>query len=440
MKALTEKILHYVVLIAVTIAAVWVMWKLSSKADVNASQDELLQRKLPAVVASKALVEIEPLQVQMCEIYSTFSGKIRAWETYQIGFEVPGRVASLGQNDQGNELDEGDRVAKGQVLATLDQRVYQAQEREAAARVAQAQSDVQRAERVRQSNPAAITEAEIQSLVTTQALAEAQYEVTVKNLEDATLRSPVDATISKRMVKQGESVTAHQQVFELVENGDVLLVVDVPESRIRELEARQRQIENQSGSTDAAKSQDEKFRAHVRLEGRDRFGNPWPPLLGEVFHIAEVADARTGLFEVEVRLPNAERLLRPGMVATADLVTERIPGYRVPAEAVIYRGRRAHLFTVRAEPTELELLYWDLGTTQLQRAHQVNLDKWVDQGPYVILPASDVQLDAVVVRGHLRLADKQAVRVSNLPEPSPGELRVDDPKQPIEVSFGRPAK
>lgn len=440
MKALTEKILHYVVLIAVTIAAVWVMWKLSSKEDLSATQKKLVQRRLPPVAASKALVEIEPLQVQMCEIFSTFSGKIRAWETYQIGFEVPGRVAALGQNDLGHELDEGDKVSKGQVLATLDQRVYQAQEREAAARVAQASSDLERAERVRQSNPAAITESEIQSLATNQALAEAQHEVTVKNLEDATLRSPVDATISKRMVKQGESVTAHQQVFELVQNGDVLLVVDVPESQIRELEARQRRIDEQSGPNGSADSQREKFRAHVRLEGRNRFGNPWPPLLGEVFHIAEVADPRTGLFEVEVRLSNAERLLRPGMVATADLVTDRIPGYRVPAEAIIYRGRRAHLFTVKSEPTEMELLYWELGPTELHRAYQVNLDKWVDQGPYVVLPASDVKLDSVVVRGHLRLADKQAVRVKNMPEPSPGELQTGEPTRPIEVSFGRPAK
>ena len=429
MKALTEKILHYATLIVVTVAALWVMWQLSAKQHLAEQQEKTPLRKMPAVVASKALVEIEPLQVQMCEIFGTYAGKLRAWETYQVGFEVPGRVVSLGTNEAGEPLDEGDRVSAGQVLAVLDQRVFRAQKSEAAARVEQTTSDVQRAERVRQTNPSALSESELQRLVTDQALARAQLEVAVKNLEDATLRAPVDATISHRMIKSGESVSAHQIVFVLVENDEVLLVVDVPESQIREIEDRMRIIESNPAPTDG---QEQVFRAHVRLEGRDRFGNVWPPLMGEVYHIAEIADPRTGLFEVEVRLSNESRQLRPGMVATADLVTDRIPGYLIPEEAVIYRGRQAHLFTVEREPAKMELLYWDVGPTDLYRARRVDLRQWVDLGAHVVVPAEDVELSSVVVRGHFRLADAQSVRVKNLPQPSPGKLRVKGQELSIE--------
>ena len=437
MKALTEKILHYAVLIVVTVIAVWVMWRLSSKDDVQKVESRIVQRRLPPMVAAKSLVDVEPLQPQLCELYSTFSGKIRAWETYQIGFEVPGRVFTLGQNVRGQELDEGDQVAQGQALAILDQRVYQAQKSEAAARVQQATSDLTRAEDIRLSNPSAITESELQRLATDKAMAQAQYDVAVKNLEDATLRAPVDATISKRMVKTGESVNAHQMVFELVQNGDVLLVVDVPESQIRDLEERMRQVEasRPQPAADNAQSADV-FRAHVRLEGRDRFGNPWPPLVGEVYHIAEVADPRTGLFEVEVRLPNNERLLRPGMVATADLITDRVPGYMIPESAIIYRGRRAYLFTVRQEPADMELLYWNLGPSQLHRAYQINLTQWADQGSHIVIPENTADLDSVVVRGHLRLADKQAVRLNNPQQRSPGELTGPRDAERVDVSLG----
>ena len=429
MKALTEKILHYAMLIVVTLAALWVMWQLSAKRHLAEQQEKTPLRKLPAVAASKALVEIEPLQVQMCELYSTYAGKIRAWETYQVGFEVPGRVVSLGTNPSGEPLDEGDRVTAGQVLATLDQRVFRAQKSEAAARVEQTTSDVQRAERVRQTNPTALSESELQRLLTDQALARAQYDVAVKNLEDATLRSPVDATISRRIVKSGESVGAHQIVFELVENENVLLVVDVPESRIRELEERVRVVQSNNS---LAEGEDQVFRAHVQLEGRDRFGHAWPPMMGEVYHIAEVSDPRTGLFEVEVQLPNADRLLRPGMVATADLVTDRIAGYLIPEQAVIYRGHRAHLFTVERETAEMEILYWDVGPTDLYRARRVDLQQWVDLGAHIVVPAADVELSSVVVRGHFRLADSQAVRVKNLPRPSPGVLRVEGSESRVE--------
>ena len=438
MKALTEKILHYAVLIGVTIFAISVLAFLLTKNDVDSNVAEVSPRKLTPVVAVKSLVEIEPIQVQMCELYSTFSGKIRAWETYQIAFEVPGRVKSCGSNDLGQHLDVGDDVSKGQVLAVLDDRVYRAQVAEAQARLAQAISDVKRAQEARASAFSAVTDAEMSSLETSQALAQAQYEVAVKNLEDATVRSPVDATVSKRMVKAGESVTAHQMVFELVERGDVLLVVDVPEYRIRELEIRMREVlQNRAQRVQNPSLPEETFRAHVRLEGRDRFGNPWPPLLGEVYQIGEVADPRTGLFEVEVRVPNEKGLLRPGMVATADLVTNRIAGYQIPQEAVIYRGSKAHLFTVEPEQAEMEMLYWNLGQTQLSRARRVDLQRWADQGPHVIIPANEADLNSVVVRGQLRLADSQVVRIKNPPQPSPGETQQTESAERVDVSLGR---
>ena len=85
---------------------------------------------------------------------------------------------------------------------------------------------------------------------------------------------------------------------------------------------------------------------------------------GEVYRIPETSDTRTGLFAVEIRLENADRLLRPGMVATADIVTASILGYKIPQEAVIFRQRNAYLFTVEQESAEMEMLYWKLGPNE----------------------------------------------------------------------------
>ncbi len=422
MKALTEKILHYLVLVGVTLFAVAVMWKLSSKKPLGNLDSQPQVRPLSKVAAPKAPVEIQSLQVELCEITSTYAGKVQAWETYQVGFVLSGRVLKLGENAEGQPLDDGDRVAQGQVLASLDDRVFRARQDETAARAEQAAADLRRAEKIRSTNPAALTESELQRLIAELAIARAQHEVAMKNLEDTTLKAPVDATISKRMLKSGESVSANQYVFELVENHDVLLVVDVPESHIRELEERMREVKKNLASTEENLTpEDRVFRAHVHLEGRDRFGNAWPPLLGEVYRIPEVSDLRTGLFPLEIRLSNDERLLRPGMVATADIVTSRISGYQIPEAAVIFREGKAHLFTVTKEPAEMELLYWNLGPTSVTRARQIPLAQWVDQGATIVLPADTVQLDSVVVRGHFRLANSQLVRVVNLPERSPGE-------------------
>jgi len=438
MKALTEKILHYAVLISVTLFAIAVMWKLSSKEKVDKSHFEQLTRPLATVSAPKSPVIIHPLRVQTCEISSTYAGKIQAWETYQIGFEVPGRVLELGKNAAGQALDDGDVVMQGQVLALLDDRVLRARKSEASARAEQATADLRRAEQIRAANPSALTESELQNLVTDLALAHAQLEVAVKNLEDATLKAPVDATVSKRMIKSGESVIAHQIVFELVENENVLLVVDVPESHVRELEDRDRVVKNHLASAESnSDPEDRVFRAYIRLEGRNRFGKFWPRLLGEVHRIPEVADPRTGLFPVEIRLTNADRLLRPGMVATANIVTTRIPGYQIPESAVIFRQRNAHLFTVLEAPVEMEMLYWNVGPAKVFRSQRIDLSKWVDQGDHIVLPADTIELDSVVVRGHFRLADSQLVRIMNLHDLSPGELQTEESNRRVDVAAER---
>ncbi len=415
MKAKLEKLLHYAVLITVTLVAGWVMWFLSSK-EKGAGLDSQQPRPLSLVAQQKAPVEVQPISVRPCEVTATFAGKIRPWETYQIAFEVPGRVEALGEGDRG-ELDEGDRVEAGQVLARLDNRVYRAQKSEAAARIELAQSELKRAEEANRNSRTAVSETQVQQFVTDLALAKAQYEVALKNLDDAALEAPVAATISRRMIKTGESVNAHQMVFELVENHRVLLVVDVPESQVRELENRDRELREQRSAGGGAAE----FVAHVRMEGRDRFGRPWPPVDGRVHHIAEVADERTGLFEVEIELDNREGMLRPGMVATADIVTGVVPGYSVSDAAVIFRGRQAHLFTVDREPTDMEIIYWKMGTTDIHRARRVELRQWVDQGETVIVPAEEAQIDSVIVRGQYRLADGQLVR----PVGTRGDGRVD---------------
>ena len=429
MKSLTEKIIHYLVLIAVTIFAFVVMWKLSAKEHSLGKQAEIHVRQLSEFSAPKSPVAITSVDVQVCEILSTYAGKIQPWETYQIGFPIAGRIVSLGTNNSGHPLDDGDRIDAGQVLATMDDRVYRAHKSEAAAQIEKVSSDLQRAQRVRKSNLTAISDSELQKLVTDLALARAQHEIAVKNLEDATLRSPVDATISKRLIKSGESVNPNQVVFELVENEEVLLIVDVPETQIRELEQQKRTIEKnrQEASSSAASSafgsdgsDSSMFRAYIQLEGRDRFGKPWPQVKGEVYRIPEIADARTGLFAVEIRVANTEHLLRPGMIATADVVSARISGYKIPQEAVIFRQRKAFLFTVDSEPSEMEMLYWKLGEAALYRARHVELEQWLDQGEFVIVPQTETQLRSVITRGQFRLADRQVVRIVNLEELSPG--------------------
>ncbi|TWT67592.1 Toluene efflux pump periplasmic linker protein TtgA precursor [Posidoniimonas polymericola] len=412
MTEVAKKVGQYVVLIVITVFACGVMWYVSSRG--AGVHDEGAGVARPAVAArSKALVSVAAIRPEVTELTVKQSGKIRAWEDYSLGFETAGRVLELGLNDRGEPLDEGDQVQAGQMLARLDDRIYAARRAEAVANLEQAASDLRRDRRLFEQGRGALTEAEYQDTLTRQAVAKAQLEVATKNLEDSVLVSPVNGTISRRMIEAGESVAAHSTVFEVVENDNLLLVVDVPESRVRELEARMREVRQASSDNRTTDPEEKVFRARVHLEGRDAFGNRPPAIDAEVHQIAQVADDRTKLFEVEVRIDNSERLLRPGMVATAELVTKRILAYRVPDVAVMFRGGAAFLFTVREEPTPVEALFWQVGQADLRVANRVDLDQWVDQGEAIIVPAENLELRPVVTRGQQRLTDGQFVRVVN---------------------------
>ena len=414
------------VLVLVTALAISVMWWLSMRTDQrDLARDSAFQVSHSPLEAYQPTVSIGQFSPEVCELYQTFSGKIRPWETYSLSFEVGGRVVDLGKGEQGVPLDVGDRVAEGQILAQLDDRVFRARVSEATARLELATSDMERARNLRSTEAGAISITEFQQRLTNLALATAQRDMAVKNFEDTVLKSPVDGTIAWRRVNEGESVRADRESFQVIEDDPMLLVVHVPESQVRELEVRLREVRAAQGRGDDAPvdPEDRVFRAHVRLEGSDRFGRPWPTIDGEVHQIAEVADPRTGLFEVEIRLDNRDHLLRGGMVATARLVTKRLSGYRLPDSAVVFRGGDAFLFLAEPEQVDVEAMFWKVGTTTSHRARRLTVSDWTEQGNDLIIPSDSKELWRVVLRGQRRLSDGQWVEVVDSRPPTSAAQR-----------------
>ncbi len=239
----THYLVRYTVLSLVTVVAIGIMAFVSIRDDSAARRArEQVTTPLPVVAQPKPLVAAQRVHASLHEITAKFSGKIRPWETYSVGFEQPGRIIDLGTGTRGQQLDEGSRVNKGQMLARIDDRIFRARLAEASANLEQSSSDLSRARELRESGYDSISEAEFQEYLTARALAQAVLDIATKNLEDAVLLSPVDAVIARRMSEPGEMVAANQTVFDLVQNEDMLLVVDVPESRIRELQNRMRTI------------------------------------------------------------------------------------------------------------------------------------------------------------------------------------------------------
>ena len=227
-------------LILVTVFAGAVMYTTGFKSTPNGSIESSGKAATRTIAA--APVVVSELHTQPIEILDVYSGMIQPFERYSVAFEIPGRIMELGQTAGGADLDDGDPVHDGQVLALMDQRILKARVQETRAILEQAQQELDRAKQLRNRRGQVITETEFQRRVTELAVAEAQFATAEKNLEDATLISPCNGRIAKRLVNTGESITMHQPAFEIVEVNRLLLVVGVPESRVRELENRKRYL------------------------------------------------------------------------------------------------------------------------------------------------------------------------------------------------------
>ncbi len=444
----TLRILNSLTLVLITLAAVGVMWMVSRRGTSANQAASTVASPLPEAEQPKPRVAVEKVSIQTWPVYSVYTGKIQPWETYTVGFEISGRVAVLGTNVQGNALDEGDVIADGAVLARLDDEILRRRVEEASARRELAESEKLRADRLRARE--SIQEAEHLRRVTEAAEARAKHQIAEQQLIDATLLSPASGKISRRQINVGESVAANVPAFEIVEDARVLLVVEVPEAEIRELEQRYRQVETaRAKATDTAAEAD--LRAIVYLEGRDRFGERWPPVEGRVYHIAEVANPQSGTFEVEIELSNEDGMLRPGMVATAWIETSRVRGYRLSEDNLVFRHNRAHVFTVEEEPSDVRALYWKVGQFSQFRARRVAIRRFIEQRPLpseaglpgddalpsrgsppdLIIPAEESSLQRVVVRGQHRLSDGQLVRVVNRDEGVLGGERSQAAQNPV---------
>jgi len=368
-------------------------------------------------VIPKTPVSVMEVAREEIEITDTYSGMIRPWERFSLGFEVAGRVVALGTNAEGEPLDDGDLISAGQELARLDDRVARsrleegqaqldaarAQVRDAKAKLEKAQSDMRRSEQLRQvggpESSQAITEkqyrADVAQLSVAEAqaalaeaqltMAEARLPTLKKNVDDTSLLSPVSGVISRRLVNVGESVNPHQVIMEIIQVDEVLLVVGVPEAFVNEIQVGQP--------------------VHVELLARDRFRRERQRADGRVHLVAEAADRTTGLFEVEILLPNPQQRWKPGHIALAHIVIDRVQGYRIPTTCAVFREQGGYLFSVEKEGRAVHQV-GESGT-----ARRVELTDWIEQGNDLILSDLPPERRAVVKRGQHRLVDGREVRL-----------------------------
>jgi RND family efflux transporter MFP subunit len=213
-------------------------------------------------------------------------GVLAPRDEVRLAFKAGGMIDSL-------MVDVGDRVRRGQVLATLKREEVDAAVSQATESVEKARRDLERAKRLRADEVA--TEEQVQDLTTAYKVAQANYDAVRFNARYSRIEAPSDGVVQARLAEADE----------LVQGGQPVLVVGATDTGwiVRAALADKDAVRVNVG--DAAEV------------GFDAFpGQPFP---GRVTRVAAAADPQTGTFDVEIDVnPAGTRFVR-GLVAKVTL-------------------------------------------------------------------------------------------------------------------------
>lgn len=307
----------------------------------------------------RALTPVRTAQVQNISTGSEthYSANIIANAQVDLAFKSGGYVQSIrqvrGADGRMRNVDIGDWVTRGTVLAVVRQQDYNDQRAQAQAQLARAQSDYDHAKlnfdrtsklystqsvtKPEYDSAKAQNESAIAALSNAKAvLAEAQTA-----LEDSSLRAPFDGWIIKRSADVGALVGASVAGFTIADTKSVRAVFGVPDNAMDRIKLGQKQ-------------------AIITDVFPDAF-------IGHITAISPAADPKSRVYSVEVTIPNPKNQLKAGMIASLSLGGEILPSevLAVPLSAVIRDPQKPEEFAV--------LLAEGSGDPAIVRAHTVEL-------------------------------------------------------------------
>lgn len=348
-------------------------------------------------------VEVAPVEHRALQERRRFTGTLEAAASFVVSTKVAGQIESIA-------LDLGDRVERGQVVATLDDEEFRQAEAEAKADLAVANARKKAAAkaveiaqrnygRVESLSAEGITsEAELDLLRS--AKLEAEADVAVANaqvtrakaaLEAARVRRGYtqiaadwpegddDRVVSRRYVDEGATVAANSSLLEIVDLDEIVVVVFATERDYGRLKTGQ----------------------PVALE-TEAF--PGETFEGAVDRIAPVFAESSRQARVELRVPNPDGRLRPGMfVRVSTVLGELERATVVPADALVEREGETIVYVVASD-----------GATVAERPVEILMQ---DEG-FAAVEGPGIE-GRVVVLGQEALNDGAAIVIPSPVEASP---------------------
>lgn len=288
MKTILSQTIVYVSLLAVASGCV------SSQAEEDRAKP-VIENAIPVQIATVSPTD-EPLAIES-------SGILASKAEINLSFKTGGIIANI-------YADEGQSVKKGQLLAKLDLSEINAAVIQARSSLDKASRDLERIDNLYQDSVATLEQR--QNALTAFEVSLASLQVTEFNQKHAVIYAPQSGKILKRYAESGELIESGKTVFEFASAQSAQVIrLGVSDKDIVRVQLH-----------DSAQVQ---FDAYPNVI--------FPAFVSE---IAESADKRTGVFEIELTVNAQQHTLKNGFIGKAKIFTRQEEQYyKIPMDALV---------------------------------------------------------------------------------------------------------
>ena len=319
-----KKVWLIAAIIIVLITVIFLMWKTSSSKNSD-TDDKQKNAQTNTQKAALTVTVVSPEQQNWKQVF-TANGNIAAWQEVVISSELSGqRLTRVNVN-------VGDEVKRGQILAEINSETIRADLAAAKASYAEAQAVLADAiinnKRIQQlKNTGAISAQESTQYQTSQATAQARLDAAKAQIESNQLRlaqtqvvSPDNGVISARTATVGSLAQTGQELFRLIRDHRLEWRAEVTTTDLYKL---------QQGMT-----------AHVISPDPSQ-----PKVTGQVRMIAPVIDPQTRYGLVYVDLPTTQAI-RMGMFVKGEFDLGEKTAITIPQTALLLRDGFSYVFVL----------------------------------------------------------------------------------------------
>jgi RND family efflux transporter MFP subunit len=284
--------------------------------------------------SEEAAEEDEAVPVRVVEVET---GTISTWISATANLVPESEVKVLAEAEgrvTGLNVEEGDRVSEGQLLASVDREEAEILYNKARLKAENARAAYQRS--VKMADEDLISREEFDKVTTDHEIAQQELAESEWRLERTGVRAPFTGRITGRTVTPGQHVRPGEELFVVTDFDPLIARVYLPERDVLDLrEGREVRITLEADNGVCFK--------------------------GKIRQISPVVDTDTGTVKVTVEAIRPPAQVRPGGFVTIDILHEtRSDAILLPRKAVVRELQKAHVFVTdedaaRRRPVELGL-------------------------------------------------------------------------------------